>query len=379
MKILQVTTVATTLNSFLLPFTVSFKGEGWKVDAAASDIFEYENVVAAHDNCFNIDFCRSPFHFFRICRSLIDIRRLLTSQRYDVVHVHTPIAAFLTRLASLGIKNTKVFYTAHGFHYIKTNPKWKNAFFYFMEKIAGFNTDHLFVINQDDYKFAFEKNIVSSELVSFIHGIGVDTEVYKPVPEARITLINELKISEHSIIMLHIAELNNNKNHKVILKALSMLKKMDRCNDIHYVIVGKGKKRADLEMQIELLGLEGCVSFLGRRNDIPLLLSACDFVILPSLREGLPRSILEAMCINKPIIASDIRGCNDLLSTGAGVLVDRHDPVQWADAIELLYRSPEERELMGRIGRQLVDGPYKQQNVVDVVLDVYRKKEVKYD
>ncbi|PSW32280.1 hypothetical protein CTM70_19485 [Photobacterium phosphoreum] len=193
MKILQVTTVATTLNAFLLPYAKAFKALGWQVDAAAESVNDFPGVIAAHDNVYNIDFCRNPLKAKRLLASVVQVRRLIKRNDYDVVHVHTPIAAFLTRLAAVGLTKTKVFYTAHGFHYINTNPKWKNALFYVAEKVAGYKTDHLFVINQDDYKFAVEKKILPENKITLIHGIGVDLTRYQMNEQARVDIRKQLQ------------------------------------------------------------------------------------------------------------------------------------------------------------------------------------------
>ncbi|PTB32419.1 glycosyltransferase family 4 protein [Photobacterium phosphoreum] len=373
MKILQVTTASMTLNAFLLPFAESFKKQGWQVDAAASDISKYDNVLNTHDRCFDIKFCRNPLKLKQLYQSLKHIRSLLKEQQYDVVHVHTPIAAFLTRLATLGIKNTKVFYTAHGFHYINTNPKWKNTLFYLAEKLAGYKTDHLFVINQDDYKFAVKKKILPENKITLIHGIGVDLTRYQIDEQARIEIRKQLQLSDSCFMLLQIAELNHNKNHTIVLQALALFKRMYSDADIRYVVVGEGALRENLQQQANVLGLSNIVKFLGQRDDIPSLLSACDALSLSSKREGLPRCILEAMCVKKPIVASKIRGCTDLLSSGAGVLVEYNNVEQWAKAIEQLYFHSKQRNDMGKIGYQLINDCYQQQKVVDAVLAVYKR------
>ena len=373
MKILQVTTVSTTLNAFLLPFAEAFKKQGWQVDAAASDISKYDNVLNRHEHCFDINFCRNPLKLKQLYQSLKHIRNLLKEQQYDVVHVHTPIAAFLTRLAAIGIKDTNVFYTAHGFHYINTNPKWKNALFYLAEKLAGYKTDHLFVINQDDYKFAVEKKILPENKITLIHGIGVDLTRYQIDEQARIDIRKQLQLSDDCFMLLQIAELNHNKNHTIVLQALALLKQMYSDADIRYVVVGEGVLKENLQQQANVLGLSNIVQFLGQRDDIPSLLSACDALSLSSKREGLPRCMLEAMCVKKPIVASKIRGCTDLLSSGAGVLVEHNNVEQWAKAIEQLYFHPKQRNDMGNMGYQLIKDCYQQKKVVDAVLAIYKR------
>ncbi|PSW36896.1 glycosyltransferase family 1 protein, partial [Photobacterium phosphoreum] len=173
-----------------------------------------------------------------------------------------------------------------------------------------------------------------------------------------------------------IAEFNNNKNHIIVLQALSLFKQMYSDADIRYVVVGEGVFKETLQQQANTLGLSNIVQFLGRRSDVPNLLSACDALSLSSKREGLPRCMLEAMCVKKPIVASKIRGCTDLLSSGGGVLVEHNNVEQWAKAIEKLYTHPEQRNEMGNIGYQLINDYYQQQKVVDAVLAVYQQKDL---
>lgn len=374
MKVLQVTTVATTLNAFLLPFAKAFKQQGWNVDAAASDILKFDDVIATHDKCYDIQFCRNPLKIRRLFQSLAKIRHLLKQQKYDVVHVHTPIAAFLTRLAAVGVKNTKIFYTAHGFHYVKTNPFWKNVIFLLLEKFAGLRTDHLFVINQDDLCFAQKAKIVPKESITFIRGIGVNPELYEFNKIKRQLIRDELNVLDSTFLALHVAELNDNKNHEVVLNALSKFVSAYPNADFRYVIVGEGSKLERLQQMAKVLGVNAHVIFLGYRNDISSLISACDTLILSSKREGLPRCMLEAMCAKKPIIASNIRGCSDLLCSGAGLLVEYNNIEQWHDAIYEMYSNPESRENMGLIGYSMILNEYQEEKVINAVLNVYKRE-----
>ena len=374
MKILQVTTVAATLNAFLLPFATAFRQQGWQVDAAASNICDVESVIAAHDNCFDIQFCRNPLQFRQLYQSLKTMRRLLQTQQYDIVHVHTPIAAFLTRIAAIGIRQTKIFYTAHGFHYVSTNPRWKNALFYLAEKIAGYRTDHLFVINQADFIFAKQKRIVAESAISYIHGIGVDPIYYLANAAMRQQTRDALAISNTDFMLLHVAELNHNKNHQVVLHALALLKQQYPDSNVRYVIAGEGGNLALLQALAVQLGLDACVLFLGQRKDIPALLAACDSLCLSSLREGLPRCMLEAMCMSRAMIASDGRGCADLLATGAGLLVPYNDAQAWADGIHQLVSQPGLRRTMGELGAALIEQYYQQDRVVADVLAIYQRE-----
>ncbi|MGF1828102.1 glycosyltransferase family 4 protein [Photobacterium angustum] len=371
MKILQVTTVATTLNAFLIPYAKAFKALGWHVDAAAESVSKFPRVMAEHDETFNIDFCRNPLKIKRLFSSLIQIRRLIKLNEYDVVHVHTPIAAFLTRLAVMGLKKTKVFYTAHGFHYINTNTAAKNFIFYLAEKIASLKTDYLFVINEEDFQFALNKKIANPDKVSKIYGIGVDENQYTFNPQAREKIRQEFKFG-NDFVILQVAELNKNKNQQQVLKALAVLKQQNICS-FQYVLAGVGPEMEALKILTEQLELTENVHFLGFRNDVNDLISAADVVCLSSQREGLPRCLMEAMCAGIPIIASNIRGCNDLLSSGGGVLVKYDDTNAWVKGFKYLIDNPVLRKSMGKKGLQEIKEHYTEKDVVKSVIDVYQR------
>lgn len=374
MKVLHVATVAATINAFLLPFAREFRDLGWQVDAAAEGIKQFPDVQNAHDKCYEIGFCRNPLKIRALIQSMIEIRNLLKRERYDIVHVHTPIASFLTRIASIGLGSSKLFYTAHGFHYVKSNPFWKNAVYYLAEKCAGQLTDHLFVINQDDYSFAVKRRILSKDKITFLPGIGVDPNEYYCSNSRRKLVREQIGVSDKVFLILQVAELNENKNHHIVIRALELFKESHPTSDFIYLVVGAGEKRLELENLAKAVGLSHQIMFLGQRDDVPDLLSACDVVTLSSLREGLPRCLLEAMSVGRPIIASNIRGCKDLLSSGAGVLVDPKNSQQWAKAIQNVYLSPNQAKAMADKGRELIINRYQEKKVVPLVVDVYLKE-----
>ncbi|WP_045386353.1 glycosyltransferase family 4 protein [Vibrio rotiferianus] len=375
MKVLQVATVATTINAFLLPFAREFRDLGWQVDAAAEGIEQFPDVQNAHDKYYEIGFCRNPFKVRALIQSLIEIRNLLKRERYDVVHVHTPIASFLTRIASIGVGNTKLFYTAHGFHYVKGNPFWKNAIYYLAEKCAGLLTDHLFVINEEDYRFATEKHIASK--VSKIDGIGVDMEYFTFSVEDRKVLRGELGIQDGEVMLLHVAELIPRKHHSVMFEALAKMKKTEALGNVKYVVVGSGPLLTELEQLSRQLKLNEHILFLGYRTDVKRLLSASDVLVLSSKQEGLPRCVMEAMSVGKPVIASNIRGNSDLLQSGAGILVELNDVEGWQIAIQELVNSESLRETMGKVGQDLICTRFEESKVIDQVKGVYMNEAIR--
>ncbi len=373
MKILQVATLSSTIRAFLLPFANEFKKEGWRVDAAGEGASTNKDVINSHTMCHDIDFVRNPKKIGKLFRCASKIRELVRREEYDIVHVHTPIAAFVTRLSIIGL-GAKVIYTAHGFHFIERNPSWKNFVFISLEKLAGLFTDHLIVMNNDDYKKAKKHKIVSSDCLTYSPGIGVSTNKYQYSENKRYELREELN-AEDRFLLLHVAELNSNKNHKVVLEALNSLKSKNKLGNLLYCIVGSGKNIDFLRDIVRTYALSEHVVFLGYRTDVVDLLSAADALCLSSYREGLPRCLLEAACVGLPVIASDIRGCRDLLNDGCGVLADPDSSLSWEKGI-VEIKDTNSRDSYGKLLNKKVTEFYTIDNVLSITKDVYKKYEI---
>lgn len=255
-----------------------------------------------------------------IWASYIQVKQLCDINRYALLHCHSPIGSVIARLAAAHARKsigTKVIYTAHGFHFYKGAP-WKNwAIFFPIEKACSRVTDILITINKEDYAFA--RKHMNAKRVEYIPGVGVDTEQFKVEDNRAQAKRDELGVASDEILILSIGELNQNKNHEVIIRAIANLKNPK----IHYFIAGKGDKEQYLTDLAKTLGVD--VHLLGYRTDVIELLSAADIFALPSFREGLSVSLMEAMAAGLPCIASDIRGNVDLIDQNGGYICPPND------------------------------------------------------
>lgn len=134
-RLLFIATVPVTLRSFLLPYARHFRSLGWRVDGAANGISACASCSAAFDAVHDVPFSRSPLAPENLVTAAGRIRRLAETEEYDLVHVHTPVAAFVTRLAlrRLRLRGLHVAYTAHGFHFYEGGPPLRNALFLLLE------------------------------------------------------------------------------------------------------------------------------------------------------------------------------------------------------------------------------------------------------
>jgi len=351
-RVLFVATVESHLLNFHIPFMKLLQEKGCEVHVATklgNRQQEFDDIgVIKH----NVDFSRSPYSP-KVFKSLQQMEKLLKEIRFSLVHVHTPVAAFVTRLACQRTNTHPVLYTAHGFHFYKGAPLKNWLLYYNMEKLAARWTDGLITINEEDFEAAKKFRLRNNGQVFYVPGVGVDVEAIQQRAAAidRSTKRRELGIDDKSTVIITVGELNTNKNHTQVLRALSELRK----TNLHYLIVGTGENELKLKKMVKQLSLQNNVSFLGFRKDIPELLSASDIFILTSRREGLPRAILEAMAVGLPIIATNVRGNRDLVKHGEnGYSVQLDDVQQTILAIEALSSSKSLRESMGEINREVV-------------------------
>jgi glycosyltransferase involved in cell wall biosynthesis len=351
-KLLLVATIPGTLGGFILPFVRYFRSLGWQVDGIAQEIENCAVCSAEFDRVWNVRWSRNPLDPRNLAIAVPRIREVVAQGNYDLVHVHTPVAAFVTRYALKDKKHKpQIIYTAHGFHFHRGGNLLTNQIFLILEKLAGKWTDYLITINREDEAAAKQHHIVASDKIFYTPGIGVDLTHYEPgnISLAETNAIRqELGLAEQDVLLLCVAEFTKNKRHQDILASLA---KLDR-PEVHLALAGDGEQRMPMEKLARELNLQERVHFLGFRSDIPALIRTSVAVLLTSKREGLPRSIMEALCLETPVIGSDIRGTRDLLSEGCGILVPVGNTDALALAMNRLLENLPETVLMGKRGRK---------------------------
>ena len=202
--------------------------------------------------------------------------------------------------------------------------------FYPIEKLCSRITDILITINQEDYKRALSWKTCRVELVS---GIGVHTEEFRNEDVDRVKLRNELGFTDNDFVFMSTGQISVRKNHEVIIRALAEIKNPK----IKYLIVGFGELEEKHKALVKELGIEERVVFAGYRGDVKRLLHAVDAYAFPSLQEGLPVALMEAMSVGLPIVCSKIRGNVDLIENGkGGFLYDCHDIKGFADGMQMI-------------------------------------------
>lgn len=323
MKILYVTTISNTVNAFLIPHIKMLAEHGFQVDCA----FKVEQKVKDDlynycKNVYDIPFSRNPFNLINIF-AYQKLKNIISEQEYDLIHTHTPVASAITRLICLNNSKSKVVYTAHGFHFYKGAPLINWLFYYPLEYYLSRSTKAIITMNEEDFERSQKFN---SKYKFKISGVGLDLNKF-PKDFDTVEFRSSLGFSKDDFILVSVGELSRRKNH---IKVVKLIEKMKDLN-LKYVIVGTGKLYAKLQKEIEKNHLEDNIKLLGYRNDVSKILLTSNLFVFPSLHEGLPVSLMEAIASSLPVVCSNIRGNKDLvINSSIGICVNNDEEYEKA-------------------------------------------------
>lgn len=312
-KVLIVAHYSRFLVQFELNDVKLLQGMGYEVHYATN--FEHEDmyadavqVIREHGVILHqVDFVRSPYNISANIKAYKQLKHLMQTEMFAGVHCHTPMAGALARLAANATHTAPVLYTAHGFHFYKGCPLKNRLIYQTAETFLARYTDAQITINQEDYAAAQKFPLRGKAY--YVPGIGVDVKKISSVQVDRAKKRAELGIPQDALVFISVGELNENKNHSTVIRALA---KADIANS-YYLICGEGKLKQQHFELAQKLGISEKVKLLGFRTDVSEILRACDCFVFPSFREGLSVSLMEAMATGLPCIASRIRGNVDLL------------------------------------------------------------------
>lgn len=364
MKICQLCAVDFTLYHFLLPLMEGLREAGHEVIGVCADGKLADKVRANGFRVENVTIARS-YDLARHARTVKALRTLFQRERFDVVHVHTPVAAMVGRYAAWRAGVPKIVYTAHGFYFHEHMPLPLRAAHVGLEFLGGRVTDMLFTQAEEDAETAQRLGLCRTGRVHAI-GNGVDTARFKPVdPAARARLRAQLRTPDDAVVIAMIGRLVAEKGYVELFEAM-------RGNDATLWVVGdrlKSDHASSISATIDAvkrdLSLGPRIRFLGYRQDVPDILAASDIFTLPSHREGMPRSIIEAMMTGLPVVATDIRGAREEVIEGqTGFLVPVRDAAALGAALTRLAGDPALRARMGAAGRIRALDLYDERKVV---------------
>lgn len=320
MRTLMTATVPSMIGQFNMVNIKLLIELGYEVDVACNfkdrSVWSDEKInhlksslKSMNVNTYQIDFERSMLKINNHIKSYKQIKNLMNERQYQLIHTHTPISSFITRIAfknSLIYEKSKMIYTAHGFHFFKGNNPLKNFLFRNIERYGAKYTDTLITINKEDYEAAKTFKLRENGTVEYIPGVGIDLDKINSIQGNKEELCKELNIPKDSTLLLSVGELNENKNHKVVIEALHNLPV-----NVHYLICGVGPLKEHHLETARKLRVSKRLHLLGYRNDVIKIMKSCDVFVFPSKREGLGLAAIEAMACGLPIITSNRHGILD--------------------------------------------------------------------
>lgn len=376
MKIAQVTAVGFTLYHFVLPLMEAMRRAGHEVvGVSAADGWE-EKVRAAGLRIETIPFSRS-YDLIAHVRAYRALLRLFCHERFDLVHVHTPIAALIGRLAARRAGVGRIVYTAHGFYFHERMAWAKRALFVLLEWLGGRVTDVLFTQSAEDAETARRLGLCRGAIEAI--GNGVDPERFRPAEDggaALEQLRRALDTPPNAVVILMTGRLVAEKGYPELFEAM-------RAVDAVLWVAGERlvSDHADA-IDAALATVEGDpllksrIRLLGHRADMPELYRAADIFTLPSHREGMPRSIIEAMMTGLPVVATNIRGSREEVVEGeTGLLVPVGDATALGRALGCLARDPVLRARLGEAGLKRARALYDERKVIERQLKILRLRQ----
>ncbi|MCP4252713.1 MAG: glycosyltransferase [Candidatus Scalindua sp.] len=305
--------------------------------------------------------------------SIYKLYKLLKYHKFDIIHTHAysagtvgRVSAFLAGIPVIISHNQNVYG-----HY--------NKYYNFVEWLLSYITDKIICVSDKVMKFTKEtQGIDTKRLITIYNGI----EKFCSVSEKETSdLRKKFNIPLNSSVVGTIAQFSEKKGLEYLLRSASVLLKDRR--DVNFFLVGDGTIKSKLEQLCTDLKIENNVIFVGERSDIPGMLSLIDIFVLPSITEGLPLALLEAMSCGKPVIATSVGGVPEIVKNGInGILVRPKDSEALCGAMREMLSDVGMRDRMGREGQIICEKGFSSRAMVNQIENLYdtllEKKRIRY-
>lgn len=377
-KILQVCAIDLSIEALLKPLIKSSMNHGMISHNACSNNGRFTELEKEGLHMIHIPINRQ-IHPIKNLKSIWLLYKLMKKEKYDIVHVHTPIAALLGRVAAklAGVK--QVIYTAHGFYFHEEMSPKQYKLFYNIEKYAARHlTDWLLLQSKEDYELAVnDKFMLNDQVIHLSNGVDIWNKFHPR--KVDITEIDSFyasqSLSHEDFIFSFTGRLVKEKG---IFELVEAFKKISsKYPQAKLLLIGglpDGERdNLSYDKLIEAIK-DPSIKHLGFRKDIPLLMSASSVYILPSYREGLPRSIIEAMAMEKPIIATNIRGCREeVFEEENGYLVEKQSAEKLYEAMKKLISNPELVKKFGKKSRVIAEELFDEDKVLNKQIQLFKE------
>ncbi len=313
-----------------------------------------------------------PLHPLKDTLTLLDLTAFFKRNFYHIVHTHNSKAGFLGRLAAKLAGVPVIVHTVHGFAFHDEEPLWRQVLFRNLERFGSRWCDKMIFISQPLIEWALKDHIVGEEKIEKIYS-GIQLDQFCPVKsEEKNEIRSKWNLKQKDHVIGIVSKLWEGKGHGVLIEAFKLLK--EKIRDAKLVIVGEGHLYDELFRMVDTNGLRQSVMFTGFQMDVSEIIATFDVAVLPSFFEGMGRVILEAMAMERPVVASRVGGIPDLIEQDVnGLLVRPGDVKELADALEKILSDKRLARKMGREGRKRIKEQFSAQGMVQSIERVYRE------
>jgi len=327
-----------------------------------------------------IDRLRRAINPFNDTISYLKIKKLLNKLQPDIIHTHSAKAGILGRFAGHSLKGKWVDnlpIVVHGIHGLAFHPyqsQWLNKFYIAIEKSATKRTDFFVSVADAMTNQSIAAGIGKPEQFVTAYSAIEEDDFLEPIsPERKKEFRKKYEIDEDSIVLVTIARLFMLKGHKYIIESAKQLsKQFDKCV---WLFVGDGNLSNHFKQQISQLGLNEKIKFTGLLppSQIPLAIQSSDILVHCSLREGLARTLPQAMLCSRPAISFDVDGAKEVVNENTGRLIEPKNIEQLTEACAELIEDEDLRKKLGENGRNSVKEKFAPDTMVDTIEAIYRK------
>jgi len=372
LKIAQVATADCSIRLLLLDHIRCLEGQEHRLTAVCAPGPWTCELRESGIDLETVPMAREP-HPFRDLKCLLALYRLFRRRRFDVVHSHTVKAGLLAPLAARLAGVPVVLHTIHGLLFHDRLSRARRSLFWLAEKFTATFADHLLSQSREDVGVAIRSRLCPPGNITYL-GNGIDVRRFSPqaVGDGRARLRQSFGFRETDFVVGCVARLVCEKGCRELFAAAEQL--IGRHPEIKFLVIGleeSDQNDALPAAEISSLGRRG-VAFAGWREDMPECYAAMDLFLLPSHREGIPRACMEAAAMERPVIATDIRGCREVVRHGeTGLLVPLKDVGAIVAAVEELFADRARTAAMGRLGREHILKNFDHRRVLDRLCAFY--------
>ena len=376
-RVLHVCTIPLTARTFIVPIARYLMSRGYEVSIACSPVAAMDgpeqpmDSVAPGCTVYAVAIPRriSPMKDLHAVWTLF---RLIRRWKPDIVHTQTSKAGIVGRVAAWLAGTPVIIHTAHAFPFHDYLPRSLHGIYVLIERLAARMTDLIMVDTESVREDGLRHRIVDDPGKLLTVPMGIDLNKFSPSVQRPVHLRESLGVAPDALIVGTVARLVPDKGLVCFIRMAARI--LASRPDVHFLVVGEGPLRDELERLADTLGIRPSVQFTGHRTDVPALIEIMDVFVLPTLREGFGVVFAEAMAMGKPTVGSRIGPVAEVVEDGVtGYLVDPEDAEQFARRTLELLGDDGKRRAFGKAGRQRVEKLFTAERMCETIEQHYRR------